>query len=446
MEKSDESKKIRRKFTTDIESKITDDEKNFTAIESLFGRDWLEENLDTPIHRLWFDPSTQASLELFYFDQSMRWIPKIPGSWLDDRQRNIQSDPNQRKVAGYLTEIVMAGLFAKAGFDVCLPGNKQKTYDIVVSRTGSKKIRVSCKYVGPKDSELLFERRMAVLRTILSFHLVPQHPLLFHVNAESRDYDSIHKTIIETFPSIYERIKQQSVPWRFGKNGLFSVDTIPLERVLPYEFSAHRSSHSFLATTAIHPNEQKKFEDLLHRVNTEFGAFSQNSDEGNILTVLLSPSLDWSRASARVKEMFSKGELKYLDAIFMLRVQPTFQAVGDGFLSGVTNEVLYIFNSTKYLQSNWTHELFGGPTNWVFPVGMVSMEPISHSAHIGNHILKLDGNYKYFFGEHYYETNAKEFDLVDLPNMNIYVISTVPSDKPLRFTTKDKSRTSFLLV
>tara|TARA_Y100000590_G_C15714967_1_gene1011562 strand:+ start:2098 stop:2454 length:357 start_codon:yes stop_codon:yes gene_type:complete len=109
---------MKRQFPPDLEQKMTEDEKNLTEFERLFSNEWLSKDLGTPVHKLWNDPSSIASLEMYLVDQCMRSIREISDGWIKSTRRSIVNCPDSRHIAGALAEIIFAGAFSEGGNDV----------------------------------------------------------------------------------------------------------------------------------------------------------------------------------------------------------------------------------------------------------------------------------------------------------------------------------------
>jgi len=142
-----------------------------TGIEKWLGRDWLWRTPPrTGMQTLWHRIDNLAASELFVIADALH-VVSPDDQWLKHRARDLKGSKADANLV-FLFELVIARMLS--GFDgqvVSLADDPtQEGYDMVLSMQG-KRVRISCKSVGPSQSELNFIRiNEAISQTFEAFH------------------------------------------------------------------------------------------------------------------------------------------------------------------------------------------------------------------------------------------------------------------------------------
>ncbi len=440
----------KRHFPSSIESKLSQDERELSAIGAFFGFDWLEKDLDTPVHRLWSDLSTIASNELYIYDQSIRALKVLPKPWVRERCSHIQGEKQSRAIAGVLHELIVAGMFSAGGHTVKLPSKKQPVYDIEIVGKNEHISRISCKYVGAKTSEVRFHEVIEDVTKQLVKKMLPAFPLNMMLHIESRNYEAVAASVVRAFDEAYRKHRGAQAPLMFGLTDepkyLFTLTRLGEYQGL--RFSSISPSYSLIACYPIHPNEQRKFEECVEKAAEDFQKVpAQNSS--NLISVLVNVSIDLKRAREWIELQFASGNLSSIDGIFVLRMQPIQEKIAeDSCTNIVCTEFLFIGNHPDEDYATFVTKRFGKPLTMVVPLGAVSESETDTKMCFNGQEFDLRGNYVHFGGEHFIEgKNDVIMSFPNLPNIAVaFDIDPMNNGNLVRITPIDKNRSYFLLI
>ncbi len=442
---------MKRRFPADIQTKMSTAELELSAIRDFFSSNWLSKDLQTPVHRLWKDPSIVAGLELYIYDQCLRAIPNVSKTWLEDKRETIINHPDSRHIAGSLTEFIFAGMFSLGGHKVNLAPKSMPVYDFTVESSGKKTPYVSCKYVGAKDSELRFLSDMKKFEGDIKSILSPERPVHILVQVYERNLTAKFSELVQPLKQIYNQYRS-SPPDHFGVLGKKDRFFLGLGQLSPLDdgvvFSKHRPSYTLIAAHEIHPNEQLKFNDTVIKADSDFGTLSaeDRDDRLHLLTVLINPSLDFSRACQWVDNEFQEGRLKNLECVMIARIQPTQEIHPDGsFNNVITTEYQFIVN--KQISSETLKDAFGGSgISLQVPVGKTSQSTTNIELKVRDQTINLNGHYVHYSGEHYYgKEGLGEVKMTTYPNIQIHTDWDL-LDGRITLAPKDQNRTNFVLI
>ena len=120
------------------------------------------------------------------------------------------------------------------------------------------------------------------------------------------------------------------------------------------------------------------------------------------------PTLDFAKATEWVHEQFNNGLLPNLDAVLIMRVQPTQDENPDGSLSNIATTEYHLAVNQQRHSSGSIKSIFGvdgiSPT---IPVGKTSDQPTKFQIQVDdNQSIDLGGHYVFASGEHYYHKSG----------------------------------------
>lgn len=361
------------------------------AIQGSFGLDWLSTtNQRHKVQRLWRRDDGLATGELVTLGDSIKVVNAIDSKWTKERIRDIKN--NAQNAHGYVFEIVVIAMLARAGMNVRPTKKNQAGIDAIVTYEDGFEVRLSFKSFDVSAHEQFFlteskATRKYVKQAFLSKITAVMTVLQINEYLGKPEWEKVRKYIAKN-PPVTSSVSFQEII--SGKAVISFNHLAPGDGYGP--FSSSHLSDTFLAISSHHKNEQAGFESKVNKAAANMTNYADAADNtANVVLVRLPPSAPLTAIQALCDKIIQQPHNKSkLDAIVLYQPSATRNPAG----TSITH-YLRVVGAKQFMQG-------GHAMPFCATMGIITNTKPRKELHCSNgNKFDIDDKYVYQAGDHF---------------------------------------------
>lgn len=392
------------------------------AFRNLLTEDWLNLQGPHPLRQLWKRKDFLATIELLTIGHGLvqvlpKYSPKLKARLVKDL-RSFEAGTR----SGTLFELLASSMFANDQQTVTMPADGQPGYDFSIKTGGGHVIRVSCKRLLVSQEERAFVAAAEAMRQAVAER--GDNPTLAFAQmedvtaADRYNVGAVRKAMRDFLAGASGRRNLSTTfhGWRVFIN--------PLAAAVPHAFARTRQSYTFGATAPFGLHEQKRIEDKIDDAIANLRKHVPLGD-GNANVVLIQPpqSVSVVNAAAYATDYFADPQrAAAISGVFVYR---------PAVVRDVERDETFIAHHHRYIENPHATTRLGervppGGLSIQVPIGRVTDVEPELQLHMGEHVVRMGGQYVFYRGEHWYDVDARgshtEFAMPRLAGLRMHFI------------------------
>ncbi|MHB1954143.1 MAG: hypothetical protein ACYCOU_10380 [Sulfobacillus sp.] len=321
---------------------------------------------------------------------SIKVVNAIDSKWTKERIRDIKN--NVENAHGYVFEVVVIAMLARAGMNVRPTKKNQAGIDAIITYEDGFEVRLSFKSFDVSAHEQFFLTESKATRKYVIQAFSSKIPAVMTVLTIGQylgkpEWEKVRKYIAKN-PRITSGVSfQEIIPGRA---------TISFSHLAPHDgcgpFSSSHLSDTFLAISSHHKNEQVGFEDKVKKAAANMTNYADAADNSaNVVLVRLPPSAPLTAIRALCGKIIEQPHNKSkLDAIVLYQLSATRNSAG----TSITH-YLHVVGGKQFIQG-------GHGMRFCATMGIIANTKPRKELHSSNgKIFDIDDKYVYQAGDHF---------------------------------------------
>jgi hypothetical protein len=363
----------------------------FEAICKHFDRDWLAAKAGSHrVHDLWVRRDALSTIELFTLGVSLRNLDGIDESWVKHQVQLARgNDANNQN--GAFFELIGANYLHAAGQRIIPAKRNQKGFDLDAIADSGFCWRVSLKTYAESRHEIQFKTKAKAARQQAMKAMKAKGvngQIVFA--ADSWPTESYWQELLALLRASLVAYDGRNQHISRRKGGFINIS--PLAEEPGDKFADNYCSHTFLAISPFHSNEQANYLSKLESAVANLSKHvSRGSGQSAFILLRLPPTASAAHLKAWTDGFLRQNPNGVLDGVIFL--QP--------YVAMDTSRTFVTHYTCASISPNYMES--GKPVlKMAVPVGVISSQPPQWAVQVNDRVTPLEGYYTFQRGEHYH--------------------------------------------